>query len=45
MEEDFTFKNEFKLIDDSYYWVYDDEDYAKWRERMSSLMVKFELQN
>lgn len=41
MEEDFTFKNEFKLIDDSYYWVYDDADYDKWRERMSTLIVKF----
>ena len=39
MDDDFAFRNEFKLIDDSYYRVYDDLDYEVWRERVLSLVV------
>ena len=39
MDDDFAFRNEFKLIDDSYYRVYDDPDYEVWKERVLSLVV------
>ncbi len=37
--DEITLKNELKLIDDSYYRVYDDNDYEIWKERMFSLIV------
>lgn len=37
--DEFTLKNELKLIDDSYYRVYDDHDYETWKERMLSIIV------
>lgn len=37
--DELTLKNELKLIDDSYYRVYDDNDYETWRERMFSIIV------
>jgi hypothetical protein len=39
IDDDLAFRNEFKLIDDSYYRVYDDLDYEVWRERVLSLVV------
>lgn len=38
-----TLKNEIKLIDDSYYRVYDDDDYEIWKERMISLVVNYHV--
>lgn len=38
--EELTLKNELRLIDDSYYRVYDDNDYEIWRERMFSIIVR-----
>ena len=38
--DEITLKNELKLVDDSYYRVYDDNDYETWRERMLSIIVK-----
>lgn len=38
--DDITLKNELKLIDDSYYRVYDDNDYEIWKERMLSIIVR-----
>ena len=38
--DELTLKNELKLIDDSYYRVYDDNDYEIWKERMMSVIVK-----
>jgi hypothetical protein len=37
--DEITLKNELKLIDDSYYRVYDDNDYDIWKERMLSIIV------
>lgn len=37
--DELTLKNELKLIDDSYYRVYDDNDYEIWKERMLSIIV------
>lgn len=38
--DELTLKNELKLIDDSYYRVYDDNDYETWKERMLSIIVR-----
>ena len=38
--DEITLKNELKLIDDSYYRVYDDNDYETWNERMLSIIVR-----
>ena len=37
--DELTLKNELKLIDDSYYRIYDDNDYETWKERMLSIIV------
>lgn len=37
--DEVTLNNELKLIDDSYYRVYDDNDYETWKERMLSIIV------
>lgn len=37
--DELALKNELRLIDDSYYRVYDDNDYDIWRERMMSIIV------
>lgn len=39
LDDDFAFRNELKLIDDSYYRVFDDPDYELWKERVQSLVV------
>ena len=37
--DELALKNELRLIDDSYYRVYDDSDYDVWKERMMSIIV------
>ncbi len=41
--DDLNLKNELKLIDDSFYRVYDDNDYEIWKERMLSIIVIYEV--
>jgi hypothetical protein len=38
-QDEMTLARELALMDDSYYRVYDDDDYATWKERMLSLIV------